>query len=151
LKINDLRPPRSAKKKTKRVGRGESSGYGKTSGRGAKGLFSRSGGSLRPGFEGGQMPLIRRLPKRGFTNIFKTRYEIINIDCLNAFKEGDTVVPENLKEKKIIKTDRPVKILGNGELKKKITVEAHKFSKSAAEKISKAGGSIKIIKGKKNA
>jgi len=151
MKISDLRSPKGARKGSRRVGRGDGSGRGKTSGRGHKGLFSRSGGSLRAGFEGGQMPLIRRLPKRGFTNIFKQEYQIINVDSLNIFKDGDVVSPALLRERNLISKDLPVKVLGNGELKKKITVQVHKYSKSAVDKIKKAGGDIKPLTKKKNA
>ena len=145
MKVNELRSPEGARKKIKIVGRGTGSGHGKTSGKGHKGQLSRSGGRLRPGFEGGQMQLIRRLPKIGFTNIFKKEYQIVNLESLNIFKEGDVVGPDKLREKNLIKNSIPVKILGNGELKRKITVEAHKFSKSAAQKIQNIGGSIKLI------
>ena len=151
MKISDLRSPKGARKRSRRVGRGGGSGHGKTSGRGHKGLFSRSGGSLRAGFEGGQMPLIRRLPKRGFTNKFKQEYQIINVDSLNIFKDGDVVSPALLREKKLIRKNLPVKVLGDGELKKKITVQVHKFSKSAIDKITNAGGNIKPLTKKKNA
>lgn len=150
MRINELRPARGAKKKSKRVGRGTGSGHGKTSGRGMKGLFSRSGGGLRAGFEGGQMPLIRRLPKRGFTNIFKKEYQVVNVSSLNIFKDGDVVDLGKLKEKNLIKGNMPVKILGDGELKRKIEIEAHKLSKAAVEKITKAGGSIKLVQVKRN-
>jgi large subunit ribosomal protein L15 len=149
LKINDLRPARGTKKKPKRVGRGVGSGHGKTCGRGAKGLLSRTGGRLRPGFEGGQMPLIRRLPKRGFTNKFKKIYQTVNLKSLNIFKEGEAVNPETLREKGLIRNGLPVKILGDGELKKKLKLEVHRSSKSASEKIKKSGGSIKLITIKK--
>lgn len=145
MRINELRPPKGAKKKSKRVGRGTGSGHGTTSGRGTKGLLSRAGGGLRAGFEGGQMPLIRRLPKRGFINKFKKEHQIVNIESLNIFKDGDIVGLDKLKEKKLIKKRLPVKVLGDGELKKKITIEAHKFSKSAIEKIKKVGGSINLL------
>lgn len=147
MKMNELRPPRGARKKPKRIGRGTGSGRGKTCGRGTKGLFSRSGGRLRAGFEGGQMPLIRRMPKRGFTNKFRREYQIINVESLNVFKDGDVVGLEKLREEDLIKkSELPVKVLGDGELKKKITIEAHRFSKSAEDKVKKAGGSIKLLK-----
>ena len=145
MRISDLRPPRGARKRPKRERRGVGSGHGRTCTRGSKGLLSRTGGRLRAGFEGGQMPLIRRVPKRGFTNKFKAEYEIVNVRLLNAFKEGDVVSPAALKEKGLVRKDLPIKILGDGELKKKVTVEAHKFSKSAADKITKSGGSIKVL------
>jgi large subunit ribosomal protein L15 len=127
------------------VGRGVGSGHGKTCCRGSKGLLSRKGGGLRPGFEGGQMPLIRRLPKRGFTNIFRSEYNTVNLRFLNVFKEGDVVNPAKLEEKGLIRGTLPLKILADGDLKRKLTVEAHKFSKSAVEKIKKAGGTIKVL------
>jgi len=151
MRINNLRSPKGARKRTRRIGRGDGSGRGKTSGRGHKGVYSRSGGGLRPGFEGGQMPLVRRLPKRGFTNKFRKKYQIINVNSLNIFKDGDVIDPALLREKNLISKDLPVKVLGNGELKKKITVQVHKFSKSATDKIKKAGGDIKPITKKKNA
>jgi large subunit ribosomal protein L15 len=127
------------------MGRGPGSGRGKTCGRGHKGLLSRTGGGLRPGFEGGQMALIRRVPKRGFTNVFRTVYNTVNLRHLNVFKEGDVVNPEKLQEKGLMRSALPLKILGDGDLKKKLTIEAHKFSKSAIEKIKKAGGTIKVL------
>lgn len=146
MKIGELRSPRGARKRSKRVGRGVGSGHGRQATRGAKGALSRTGGGgLRLGFEGGQMPLIRRVPKRGFTNKFREYREIVNVESLNVFKEGDVVTPERLKEKGLIKSVDAVKILGNGELKKKIDVEAHKFSKSALGKIKGAGGNIKVL------
>jgi len=143
---NDLEPEKGATRKNKRVGRGIGSGHGKTATRGYKGQKSRSATSLRAGFEGGQMPLYRRLPKRGFNNIFRTEYAVLNLDALSRFEAGSTVGPELLLEKGIVKNLRDgLKILGNGELKQAITVRAHKFSKSAAEKIQKAGGTVEII------
>ena len=136
-------------KKKKRVGRGRSSGHGKTSCRGHKGQKSRSGGGVRPGFEGGQMPLIRRLPKRGFTSRIKRKYQIINIRTLDGLKEP-VVTPQKLKELNIIKNIdkgiRGIKILGEGELSKPMTIKAHAFSGKAIEKIKKAGGKTEIIK-----
>lgn len=149
MKLNNLNPNQGgANKSRKRVGRGMSSGFGKTSGRGHDGQKSRSGGGVRPGFEGGQTQLFRRLPKRGFTNIFAREYAIINIDDLNRFEEGVEVTPEALIEAGIVKRSKAksgIKVLGNGEITKKITVKAHKFSESAVEKIEAAGGKIEVI------
>lgn len=146
ISLNNLRPARGANHKNKRVGRGMGSGHGKTATRGYKGQKSRSGTSIRPGFEGGQMPLYRRLPKRGFTNIFRKEYSVVNLDSLAKFKAGAKIDPETLLEKGIVRTLRhDIKILGNGELKNAITIRAHKFSKAAAEKITKAGGTVEVI------
>lgn len=149
MKLNDLRPNEGGgSKPRKRVGRGMASGYGKTSGRGHDGQNARSGGGVRPGFEGGQMPLFRRLPKRGFTNIFAKEFATINIDDLNKFEDETVVTPELLIEEGFIKKSKSkdgVKILGNGELTAKLTVKAHKFSKTAAEKIEAAGGKAEVI------
>jgi large subunit ribosomal protein L15 len=145
--LDKLKAPKGATKNKKRIGRGESSGWGKTSGRGHKGQNSRSGGGTRPGFEGGQMPLQRRLPKRGFTNIFKTEYSILNVSTIaERFKAGDTVDRESLITKGIIKKKAaPVKVLGFGELKDAITVQAKMFSKSAKAKIEAAGGKAEVV------
>jgi large subunit ribosomal protein L15 len=142
MRLHNLKPRPGAKHRTKRLGIGESSGHGKTSGRGGKGQTARSGGSIRLGFEGGQMPLIRRIPKRGFNNAnFRTNYIIVNIEQLNAFDNGATVTPESLVEAGLAgKLFEGVKVLGNGELKKKLTVKAQRFSATAREKITKAGG-----------
>ncbi len=147
MRIHTLSPAENATKNPKRVGRGIGSGSGKTSGRGHKGQKARSGGGVRPGFEGGQMPLVRRLPKRGFTNIFKKVYNIVNIDTLNRFDNGTVVNAQLLLDNKIIKKIEPygLKILGDGELTKKLTVQAHKFTKSAQEKIEKAGGKVEVL------
>lgn len=146
MKLHELQYEEGARKAKKRVGRGPASGTGKTSGRGHKGQNSRSGGGVRPGFEGGQTPLFRRIPKRGFTNIFRKEFAIVNIDALNVFEDGTTVTPELLVEKRIVrKIQDGVKVLGNGELTKKLTVKANKFSKSAEETIVSAGGSIEVI------
>lgn len=147
MKLHELRPNKGGgSKKTKRLGRGTGSGWGKTAGRGQKGQKSRSGGGVRPGFEGGQMPLYRRLPKRGFTNIFATKYSIVNLEDLNRFEDNTEVTPELLIQSGIInKLEDGVKILGNGELSKKLTVKANKFSKSAAEKIEANGGKVEVI------
>ncbi len=146
MKLHELGPSKGAKKAPKRVGRGIGSGSGKTCGRGHKGQRSRSGGGVRPGFEWGQMPLVRRLPKRGFNNLFRKEYAVINVRDLDRFKEGDEVTPQLLKEMKLVKNLRDgLKILGEGDLKKKLTVSAHKFSKTAEEKIKAANGEIKVL------
>jgi large subunit ribosomal protein L15 len=144
MDLQNLRPPRGARKSRKRVGRGTASGHGKTAGRGMKGQNSRSGGGVRPYFEGGQLPLVRRLPhKRGFTNIFKVRYSVVNLDRLAGFRKGSKVNPEALAQAGIIKSARePVKILGGGDMEKPLTVSAHRFSASAKEKIEAAGGTV---------
>ena len=136
-----------ANKKRKRVGRGTSSGFGKTSGRGTKGQLSRSGGGTRPGFEGGQNPLIKRLPKRGFTNIFKKEYAVVNLDDLNSFRAGSVIDIDKLIETGKVrkKAKYGLKVLGNGNVEKKFTVKANKFSKSAKEKIEKSGGKVEVI------
>ncbi|MFY9120053.1 MAG: 50S ribosomal protein L15 [Syntrophomonadaceae bacterium] len=146
MKLHEIQAPPGANKRTKRVGRGPGSGHGKTSTRGHKGQKSRSGGGVRPGFEGGQMPLQRRLPKRGFTNIFKKEYAIVNIQDLNIFDDGTEVTIELLQEAGMVKGVKDgVKILGNGELEKQLTVKAHRFSKQAEEKISARGGKAEVI------
>ncbi|MFY9177079.1 MAG: 50S ribosomal protein L15 [Caldicoprobacterales bacterium] len=146
MKLNQLSPAEGSTRDRKRKGRGPSSGLGKTAGRGQKGQKSRSGGGVRPGFEGGQMPLTRRLPKRGFTNIFAKVYSEVNLAQLEVFEADTVVTPELLKEKGIIKKlNDGVKILGKGELNKKLTVKAHKFSKAAQEKIEAAGGKAEVI------
>ena len=140
LQLSNLKGPVGGRKNRKRVGRGIGSGTGKTSGKGQKGQNSRSGGGVRPWFEGGQMPLHRRLPKRGFTNIFKKYYEIVNVEQLSRCAGVDPITPEVMKEKGLIKKLDAVKILGMGELKEPLSVHAHKFSKSAQTKIEKSGG-----------
>ena len=146
MKLHDLRPAEGAKKSPKRVGRGTGSGLGRNAGKGEKGQWSRSGGGVRPGFEGGQMPLYRRLPKRGFTNIFAKEYATINVDRLNIFEDGTIVTPELLLETRIVsKLYDGVKILGNGELERSLTVKATKFTKTAAEKIQAAGGKVEVV------
>jgi len=145
MNLSNIRAPRKASENKKRVGRGMGSGMGKTSTRGHKGQRSRSGSRMMRGFEGGQMPLHRRLPKRGFTNIFRQEYNIVNLEKLAVLSET-TINPDVLRKAGVISTKRPVKILGDGELKSAITVHAHKFSKSAEEKIVKAGGKIEILK-----
>jgi large subunit ribosomal protein L15 len=143
MKLGELKPPEGSRKKRKIVGRGPGSGHGKTSCRGHKGQKARSGGNIPIWFEGGQMPLQRRLPKRGFRNIFKKEYAIVTLDDLNCFDEGVTITPELLQEKKIIKKIRDgVKILANGEIEKPVTVKAVNLSSSAKEKIEKAGGKV---------
>jgi len=144
MNLHTLKPRPGAKHRTKRLGQGESSGKGKTSGKGHKGQKARSGGSIRLGFEGGQMPLIRRIPKRGFNNtLFKTRYAVVNLADLNEFEDGAEVNEAALLEKKLIRGKYDgVKILGNGELTKKLSITADKVSAAAREKIEKAGGSV---------
>jgi len=144
MKLHELRPPKGAHKKRKRVARGTAGRGGKTAGRGTKGQNSRSGGGVRPYFEGGQLPLVRRLPhKRGFTNIFRVEYSIVNVDRLGGFRKGSQVNPDALVKAGLIKSTRkPVKILGRGELKKALTVCARKFSATAKEKIEAAGGTV---------
>ena len=144
MKLNSLKPAPGSKSDRHRVGRGIGSGWGKTAGRGHKGQRARSGGFHKVGFEGGQMPLHRRLPKRGFTNIFRKQYSIVSLERLAALGET-TVTPDVLRQAGVIKTDRPVKILGDGELSAALTVHAHKFSKSAQEKITKAGGKFEVL------
>jgi large subunit ribosomal protein L15 len=144
MNLSNLRAPKKANSNKKRVGRGMGSGMGKTSTRGHKGQRSRSGSRMMRGFEGGQMPLHRRLPKRGFTNIFKTEYTILNLDRIAQIGEADVTL-DALVKAGLTKDGALVKILGDGELKKKINVQAHKFSKSAQEKITKAGGKAEVI------
>jgi len=144
LNLSDLRPNEGAKTKKKRVGRGHGSGHGKTSGRGTKGQKARSGPGVRPGFEGGQLPLQKRMPyKRGFTNIYKTRWEVVNLDRLAELKIDGPITPETLYERGAIRgLEFPVKILGNGDVTTAIEVHAHAFSASARERIEAAGGSV---------
>jgi len=144
MNLSNIRAPRKASENKKRVGRGMGSGMGKTSTRGHKGQRSRSGSRMMRGFEGGQMPLHRRLPKRGFTNIFREEYNIVNLEKLALLGES-TINPDVLRKAGVIRTKRRVKILGDGELKSAITVQAHKFSKSAQEKITKAGGKFEVL------
>lgn len=146
MKLGSLTRPKGAKKKRKRIGCGTGSGHGKTSTRGEKGDKSRSGYRRKLGYEGGQMPITRRIPKRGFTNIFSKKYEIINVGTLSKFEPNTEVTPALLKEKKIIKGDHLLKILGQGELTIPLNVKAHKFSKSAQTKILKAKGTAEEIK-----
>jgi len=145
MNLSNLRAPRKANENKKRVGRGMGSGMGKTSTRGHKGQGSRSGSSLMRGFEGGQMPLHRRLPKRGFTNIFKTEYEVVNLERLASLNETE-ITPDVLRKAGVVTSKNTlVKVLGQGELSKALTVHAHKFSKSAQKKIEKAGGKVQVL------
>jgi large subunit ribosomal protein L15 len=146
MKLNELSPAAGSAKAAWRKGRGPGSGNGKTAGKGHKGQNARSGGGVRPGFEGGQLPLYRKLPKRGFTNIFATKYAIVNVEKLNAFEDGAVVDLEALLEKKIIRKELDgLKVLGNGEITKKLTVKAAIFSASAKEKIEAAGGKVEVV------
>lgn len=146
MKLHDLQLNEGSRKTRKRVGRGTASGHGKTSGRGQKGQNSRSGGGVRPGFEGGQMPLFQRLPKRGFTNINRKEYAIVNLDALNRFEDGTEVTPELLIETGIVSKEKAgIKVLAKGTIEKKLTVKAHKFSSAAKEAIEAAGGQIEVI------
>lgn len=147
MKLHELRYNEGSNKNSKRLGRGTSSGHGKTSGKGHKGQNARSGGGVRPGFEGGQNPLFRRVPKRGFNNYnFQTKYAVINVSDLNKFEDGAVVTPEILKEMGLVKKQLDgIKVLGNGNIDKKITVKATMFSKTAKEKIEKSGGKAEVI------
>jgi large subunit ribosomal protein L15 len=144
MNLSSIRKPKKASENKKRVGRGMGSGMGKTSTRGHKGQRSRSGSRMMRGFEGGQMPLHRRVPKRGFTNIFREEYSIVNLDRLAKLGES-TITPDVLRKAGVISTNKRVKILGDGDLKSAVTVQAHKFSKSAQEKITKAGGKVEVL------
>jgi large subunit ribosomal protein L15 len=146
MKLHELKPASGARKTRKRVGRGPGSGRGKTATRGHKGQKSRSGYSQKRGFEGGQMPLHRRLPKRGFVNLFRKEYRTINVDRLNSFDAGSVVTPESMQEAGMLKKGAAaVKVLGNGEIKVSLTVRAHKFTKAAAEKIEAVGGKVELL------
>lgn len=146
MKLHELQPTAGSRKERNRVGRGIATGNGKTSGRGHKGQKARSGGGVRPGFEGGQNPLFRRLPKRGFTNINRKEFAIVNLSTLNRFEDGTEVTPELLLETGVIsKLNDGVKVLASGAVEKKLTVKAHKFSSSAKEAIEAAGGSVEVI------
>ena len=145
MKLSEMKKPAGSTKVANRVGRGTGSGNGTTSGRGMNGQKSRSGGGTRLGFEGGQMPLYRRTPKRGFTNHWRTDYVAVNVEALNIFEDGTTVTPCMMIEKGLAKAAANIKVLGCGELKKKLTVQANKFSGSALEKIEKAGGKAEVI------
>lgn len=143
MKLHELSPAKGSKRNRKRVGRGPGSGLGKTAGRGHKGQRSRSGFSQRVGFEGGQMPLIRRVPKRGFTNIFKTRFQVVNVASLDDL--GSEITPELLADRGLVRTGLPVKVLGEGEVKSALKVRAHKFSATARIKIEAAGGTCEVV------
>ncbi|MCE4051759.1 MULTISPECIES: 50S ribosomal protein L15 [Bacillaceae] len=146
MKLHELKPAEGSRKERKRVGRGIGSGTGKTAGKGHKGQNARSGGGVRLGFEGGQTPLFRRLPKRGFTNINRKEYAIVNLDVLNRFEDGAEVTPELLIETGIVSNEKAgIKILANGKVEKKLTVKAHKFSSAAKEAIEAAGGQTEVI------
>ncbi|EFR6293787.1 50S ribosomal protein L15 [Listeria monocytogenes] len=146
MKLHELKPSEGSRKERNRVGRGTGSGNGKTSGRGHKGQKARSGGGVRLGFEGGQLPLFRRIPKRGFTNINRKEFTIVNLDVLNRFEDGTEVTPELLVETGIIRNEKSgIKILSNGNIEKKLTVKANKFSAAAKEAIEAAGGKTEVI------
>ncbi|MCK9470497.1 MAG: 50S ribosomal protein L15 [Bacilli bacterium] len=146
MKLHELKPVAGARHSKKRVGRGTGSGLGKTSTRGHKGQNARSGGGVRPGFEGGQTPLFKRLPKRGFTSLNRIEYDIVNLEQLNCFKEGTVVNSDKLIKEGLINKDfKKIKVLGNGKLNVKLTVRAHKFSKSAEQGIKDAGGNTEVI------
>lgn len=147
MKLHDLSPAKGSKKVKKRVGRGPGSGLGKTAGRGAKGQKSRSGFSQRPGFEGGQMPLVRRVPKRGFTNVFRTEYAVVNVAELAELppEAGTEVTPDGLAARGMVRRGRLLKVLGDGEIGRALTVKAHAFSESARKKIEAAGGSCEEL------
>jgi large subunit ribosomal protein L15 len=148
--LGNLKPAKGSNKSKKRLGRGIGSGLGKTAGKGHKGQLARKGGKVRPGFEGGQMPMYRRLPKRGFFNLFSIEYNEINIGALHSFSAGDTVSPETLQKKGLIRSiKKPVKLLGNGELKHKLTIRVHKASSGAKAAIEKIGGTIDFIAAEK--
>lgn len=145
MRLHDLKPNPGARQKKTRVGRGKGSGLGKTSGRGQKGQKARSGGGVRPGFEGGQMPLTRRLPKRGFTNPFRVEYEVVNVGQLNVFPANTEVTVELLREHRLVRRKLPVKVLGEGDLDRPLTVKVQAFSKSAVEKIEQASGKTEVV------
>jgi large subunit ribosomal protein L15 len=146
MKLHELKPAEGSRKERKRLGRGIGSGQGKTAGKGTKGQNARSGGGVRLGFEGGQTPLYRRLPKRGFTNFARKEYAIVNLDALNRFADGTEVTPELLIETGVVSNERAgIKILAKGTLEKKLTVKAHKFSSAAKEAIEAAGGTTEVI------
>ena len=146
MDLSNLKPARGSKHSKKRVGRGQGTGQGTQAGRGHKGAQSRSGFSFKRGFEGGQMPLHRRIPKRGFTNIFRTEYAVVNLDLLaERFEDGTVVTPELLRSSGIVRSKQPIKVLARGDISKKLTVRAAKFSGKAAEKIAAAGGTAEVI------
>ncbi len=149
MRLHELAPAEGAKKDRKRVGRGNGSGHGTFSGRGSKGQKARSGGQVNPRFEGGQVPMVLRLPhKRGFTNIFKERYHLVNLDGLDRFESGSEVTPEALAAAGIIRdVDLPVKLLGRGEISKQLTIRVHKWSQSAQQKVEAAGGALERLTG----
>jgi large subunit ribosomal protein L15 len=146
MNLHDLAPAPGANKRRKRIGRGPGSGHGKTATKGHKGLLARSGGGKRPGFEGGQMPLVRRLPKFGFTNPSRVEYAIVNLKSFEQWAGGETITPQAMVDAGLVRRKRlPIKVLGNGELKKSLVIQAHKFSKSAEAKIQAAGGRVEVI------
>jgi large subunit ribosomal protein L15 len=146
MSLNNLRPPQGAKHSKKRVGRGQGSGNGKTAGRGHKGAKSRSGFKHKRGFEGGQMPLHRRVPKRGFHNLFRVEYAVVNLDAIaDRFDAGTEITPELLRERGLVRAGGRVKVLARGDISKALTVRAHKFSGKAAEKIAAAGGTAEVL------
>jgi len=146
MKLHELQPAEGSRQERKRLGRGIGSGQGKTAGKGHKGQNARSGGGVRPGFEGGQTPLMRRLPKRGFTNVSRKEYAVVNLDALNRFEEGTEVTPELLIETGVVSNEKAgIKILAKGNVEKKLTVKANKFSSAAKEAIEAAGGIIEVI------
>jgi large subunit ribosomal protein L15 len=148
MNLHDLTPAKGAKKRRKRIGRGPGSGHGKTATKGHKGLLARSGGGKRPGFEGGQMPLIRRLPKFGFVNNYRTEYSVLNLTSFENWTGSEMITPQAMVDAGLVKRKTlPIKILGNGELKKSLVIQAHKFSKSAEAKIQAAGGRVEVIGG----
>ncbi|MGH7830562.1 MAG: 50S ribosomal protein L15 [Candidatus Binatia bacterium] len=145
MELSDLRPAPGSKKRKKRVGRGDGSGHGKTSCRGHKGQGARAGGGTRPGFEGGQMPLVRRVPKRGFHNPFGERYALVNLGQLESFDSGSEVTPEILRSRGMVRQRKPVKVLADGNLSKALVVKAHRFSAKAKEKIEALGGTAELL------
>jgi large subunit ribosomal protein L15 len=146
MKLHELKPAEGSRQRRKRLGRGIAAGQGKTAGKGTKGQNARSGGGVRPGFEGGQNPIYRRLPKRGFTNLNRVEYAVVNVDVFNRFKEGEIITPELLIKSGVVKDLQDgLKVLGNGELNKKLTVRAHKFSQTASAKIIAAGGVTEVM------
>ncbi|HLE17963.1 MAG TPA: 50S ribosomal protein L15 [Syntrophales bacterium] len=146
MRLNELRPAKGARKKEKRIGRGPGSGHGKTSTKGHKGQLARAGGGKAPGFEGGQMPLIRRIPKRGFHNIFRIEYTVVNLKMLTRFEGQENITPQRLREAGLVKSrNARIKILGEGELTRPLVIQAHRFSQSAIVKIQKAGGKAEVL------
>jgi len=146
LRLHELKPSPNSKTSSRRRGRGIGSGKGKTAGRGHKGQKARSGGNIAPGFEGGQLPLTRRVPKRGFNNKFRREWTVVNVESLNRFDNGSVVTPQVLKDTGVVKSfDAGIKILGKGDLEKELTVQAHSFSAKAKDKIEAAGGTVEVI------